>query len=77
MEEAYLTTKQAYLATYEFLVRLYERTESDAVGSLLGDMSFLVDGQTADPAAWTDWLACVKKVLNDPPSARLELRKDL
>ncbi len=77
MEESYLTTKQAYLATYEFLVRLHERTKSDAVGSLLGDMSFLADGQTADPATWTDWLACVKKVLSGPPSARLELRKDL
>jgi hypothetical protein len=56
-----VTIKEAYLAMYEFLVELYERTESDELGSLLGDLSLLADGTTADPAAWGDWLRCIDK----------------
>lgn len=56
-----LSYKEAYLAMFEFLVELYERTQSDELGALLGDLSLLSDGTTADPAAWRDWLRCVKK----------------
>lgn len=56
-----LTLKEAYLAMFEFIVELYQRTNSDELGSLLGDLSLLPDGSTADPAAWLDWLRCVEK----------------
>ena len=56
-----LTLHEAYLAMYEFIVELYQRTNSGDLGSLLGDISLLSDGTTADPAAWRDWLQCVEK----------------
>jgi hypothetical protein len=36
--------------------------ESEELGGLLGDMQFLADGSTADPAVWEEWLIAVKKV---------------
>ncbi|MBC3952670.1 hypothetical protein [Pseudomonas folii] len=68
-----LTPELAYLAMYEFLVELYERTKLDGLGSLLGCMSYLADGQTADPAVWTDWMLCVAKVLAGQGDAQLNL----
>lgn len=45
-----------------YLNALYEMTESEELGGLLGDMQFLADGSTADPAVWEEWLVAVKKV---------------
>ncbi|MGD1901946.1 MAG: hypothetical protein ACFB9N_06875 [Geitlerinemataceae cyanobacterium] len=59
-----LDYKEAYLAMYEFLNDFYDRTKSDEVGGLLGEMSLLGDGSTADPAAWEDWLRCIEKIEN-------------
>lgn len=56
-----LTLQEAYLAMFEFMAQLYQRTGSDEVGSVLGDISMLADGTTADPAAWGDWMRCVEK----------------
>jgi hypothetical protein len=72
-----LTLKQGFLAMYAFLDAFYSRTKSDDVGGLLGDMSFLVDGGTADPAAWNDWLRAVKKITeeNDENYGLLRLYK--
>ena len=58
-----LTTRQAFNAMRRFLEAYYERTSSDDVGSLLGTMMFLQDNSTADPAAWKEWLDCVKEAL--------------
>ena len=68
-----VSLKEAYLARYEFLVELYERTQSDELGSLLGDLSLLADGTTADPAAWGDWLRCVEKARGGGVDASLVL----
>jgi hypothetical protein len=56
-----LTTKQAFKAMVIFLEKFYERTKSDDVGGLLGDLMLLEGETTADPAAWEDWLESVKK----------------
>ena len=56
-----LTTQEAFVAMRSFLESYYERTKSDDVGALLGDMQLLGDGMTADPATWEDWLVCVEK----------------
>jgi|HubBroStandDraft_6_1064221.scaffolds.fasta_scaffold3612722_1 hypothetical protein len=61
-----LTLKQGFLAMYAFLDGFYSRTKSDDVGGLLGDMSFLADGSTADGAAWSDWLEAVRKITEEP-----------
>lgn len=57
-----LTDKQAFEAMANFLERIYERTGSDDLGALLGDLQMLEDGTTADPAAWQDWLNSVREV---------------
>jgi hypothetical protein len=55
-----LTVHQAYASMYAFLEQYYERGRSDDIGALLGFMSLLPDGGTADPAIWHDWLAAVR-----------------
>lgn len=57
-----MNEKNAFEAMRLFLEAFYERTKSDDVGALLGDLRLLDDGKTADPAAWSDWLDCVEKV---------------
>ena len=61
MSEALLTTKEAYAAMYLFLSDLYEKAGLDQLGGVLGGMSVLPDGTTADPACWDDWLRFVDK----------------
>lgn len=60
-----LTIKQAFEVMVLFLEEFYNRTQSDDVGGLLGDLILLEDGSTADPAAWYDWVECVEKVLSN------------
>ena len=73
-----LTILEAFEAMKCFLDTHYERTHSDDVGSLLGDLQFLEDSGTADPAAWEDWEKSVEKVLTPgyTPS-KLELQKPI
>jgi len=56
-----MTEYEAFIAMQYFLEQFYERTGSDDVGALLGDMLILDDGETMDPAAWEDWIVAVKK----------------
>jgi hypothetical protein len=57
-----LSPKQAYAAMLMYLVDYYERGKSEEVAMMLAGMHFLADGETADPAAWVDWLIAVEKV---------------
>ncbi len=57
-----LTSKEAYAAMFVFLEGVYKRTGSGDLGALLGGMSFLADGETADPAAWADWERALETV---------------
>ncbi len=63
-----VTILQAFEAMKVFLEGYYERTQSDDIGSLLGDLDFLEDGITADPAAWGDWMGSVRKILDTWPT---------
>jgi hypothetical protein len=56
-----LTPDQAYAATYYFLEEYYGRGHSDEIHGLLGGMSLLGDGGTADPAVKSDWQRAVSK----------------
>ena len=61
-----LTVQQAFQAMVNFLEGYYERTKSDDIGSLLGDLQMLNDGNTADPAAWHRWVKNIEKIINTP-----------
>lgn len=63
-----LTQLQAFRAMQKFLENYYERTHSDDVGSLLGDMQLTSKNETFDPAAWDDWMDSVNEVLNERQS---------
>jgi hypothetical protein len=68
-----LTEKEAYEAMFAFLEQLYNRTKSDDIGGLLGGMSILPDGDTADPAIRYDWLECVSKAKRGKVDASFRL----
>lgn len=48
-------------------------TQSDDVGSLLGGMSLLSDGEPADPAYLSEWNEAVEKVQHGSVDADLHL----
>lgn len=61
-----LTDLQAFYAMRLFLEKYYKETGSDDVGSLLGDLQFFEkEKETADPAAWSDWMDCINKVISE------------
>lgn len=63
MKEHLLSEREAYLAMYTFLVKHQQRTNSDDLGSLLGDMQINnYDGKPMDAALWNDWLKSIAKV---------------
>lgn len=67
---------EAYAAMFAFLQGVYERTDSDDLGALLGSMSLLTDGRTADPSAWKEWQEAVRKVKARSVTVELDLRRD-
>ncbi len=75
MSNSNLTDKEAFLAMYSFLQHWYEMTKSDDIGSLLGSMSLLEDGRTADPAIESDWLKAIEKALEGEVNAGLVLKE--
>ena len=70
----HLDIKEAYLAMYGFLQGLHQATKSDYLGGLLGGMSLLEDGTTADPAVWSDWLAAIERVRRGDMDAGVDLK---
>ncbi len=66
--EPRLTTRQAYLAMFEFLRQRNERGPSGEIGGLLGSLSLLQDGSPADSALASDWDEAVTAVLGDEAS---------
>jgi len=68
-----MTDEQAYAAMFYFLDQLYQRTKSDYLGGLLGQMCMLQDGKTADPAVLHNWDKAVEYALKGgkPDSLRL------
>jgi hypothetical protein len=47
--------KIAYKAMFKFLDEYYKRGKSDDIGALLGSLSLLNDGKSADPSMMDDW----------------------
>ena len=69
-----LSKREAYLAMFSFLEQRYDMTKSDELGALLGSMSLLRDGGTADPAIWEDWCQAVLQAQTDDVKADLDLK---
>ena len=57
-----LSVESAYKTMFVFLENYYQLTGSDEIGGMLGGMSLLEDGTTADPGMWEDWLDAIKQV---------------
>lgn len=60
---AQLNERQAFEAMVRFLEGVYDRTQSDDIGALLSDLLIAETNETADPAAWEDWMNSVQTVL--------------
>lgn len=72
-----LTEKEAYQAMFMFLEHFYSTTDSDELGWMLGSMSFLEDGSTADSAMWEIWLESIDKMKqSDDDAFLLKLNKE-
>lgn len=56
-----LDEREAFAALSLFLSRFAERAGDD-LATLLMDITLMPDGGTVDPAAWDDWLDCVRSV---------------
>ena len=69
-----LTIQEAYKAMYAYLEQYYQQTGANDIGAMLGAMSTLRDGGTADPAVWEDWLRAVQQATG--ASVETELRLD-
>ncbi|MFD8421647.1 hypothetical protein [Streptomyces sp. NPDC059466] len=59
-----LNEREAFLAMSRFLWQFANRAGDDLL-TLLGDIGIEADGQTTDPAAWEDWMRCVRSVVAD------------
>ena len=63
-KEKTLTLDDAYDAMVDYLEKYYEKTKSDDIGLLVGDMMLFDDGISTDPAALDDWNQSVCKIKN-------------
>ncbi|MGC4755625.1 hypothetical protein [Micromonospora trifolii] len=55
--------REAFVAMSRFVWQFANRAGDDLL-TLLGDIGIEADGETTDPAAWNDWLACVRSVVD-------------
>lgn len=61
--KATLTARQAFMVMHCFLEKYYRASHSDEIGGLLGGLSLLPDGSSADPAFRREWLDAVDTVI--------------
>lgn len=76
IENINLSIKEAYIAMYVFLENEYKLTGSSDIGALLGGLSLLANGSTADPAAWSDWVDAVREAITVTNDISLKIIKD-
>jgi hypothetical protein len=69
LASAALTDREAFLVMAEFVWQ-YARRAGDDLITLLGDIELQSDGMPTDPAAWDDWLECVRHVKAGLPPRR-------
>ncbi len=71
--EKKLTELQAYNSMFKFLDEYYKKIGSDLMGWLLGSLSFIIDGGTANPAFWDEWGDAVEKILQDEANEKQQI----
>jgi uncharacterized protein (DUF2225 family) len=59
-----VSEQEAFEAMILVLEEYYYKTDSDDLGSFLGDLLHGMYGSTSDPAAWEKWQECLKKIKN-------------
>ncbi|MFI5648957.1 hypothetical protein [Kitasatospora sp. NPDC051705] len=62
MSEYSMNEREAFEVMSKFLWQFANRAGGDLL-TLLGDVSLEADGMPADPAAWTDWMECVRATM--------------
>lgn len=68
-ESAYsLSEQEAFLAMTLFIEQ-FASTAGDDLATLAADIFLESDGSPVDPAAWDDWLECVKAAKGQPAEA--------
>ena len=60
-----LSEREAFRAMTLFLTEYYDRA-GDGLVTLLADITIESDGDPLDPAAWDDWIRCVREVKAGP-----------
>src|SRR5436190_5657239 len=61
-----LTEQEAFLAMRLFIAQFHS-TAGDRLAPLLADISIQPDGAPLDPAAWSDWIECIRAVRDHVP----------
>jgi hypothetical protein len=56
-----LSEREAFQVMSLFLAQFAERAGDD-LATLMSDITIGADGRTFDPAAWDDWMTCVRTV---------------
>ena len=62
-----MNEREAFTVMSIFLKQFADRAGDDLL-TLLGDIYMDSEGETFDPAAWDDWMDCVRAVIPDPNS---------
>ncbi len=57
-----LTIKEAYLAMYQFMATIIRRDGNEEFLHMIGGMSFLQDGSTADLGMWHLWKQAIGRI---------------
>jgi hypothetical protein len=66
LDDASMTASQGYRAMAKFLTAFFEQTSGKGrLGTLVDDVELQSDGTSTDPAAISDWSACVRAVLDE------------
>ncbi len=68
-----MNEKEAYRAMFYFLENYYQKTKSSEIGGMLGGMSILQDGGTADPAFWEEWKLAFERATKDEHGVKFRL----
>ena len=63
-----LTPEQAFAALTLFVNQFADRAGNDLL-TLIGDIQLDDQGHTFDPAAWDDWMECVRQVVEREASS--------